>query len=80
MRGRFGMGDAVSCVDLRGREVARGLASYGADDVARIKGRPTRDIPALLGFSNGDEVIHRDDLVLLEGSHAAEGSQRKAQG
>jgi glutamate 5-kinase len=71
VRGRFGMGDPVSCMDLRGRELARGLASYGAEDVDRIKGRPTRDIIAVLGFSNGDEVIHRDDLVMVPAPDAA---------
>jgi glutamate 5-kinase len=65
VRGRFGMGDPVSCMDQHGRELARGLASYGSEDVDRIKGRPTRDIVTVLGFSNGDEVIHRDDLVMV---------------
>ncbi|CAG0954667.1 partial Glutamate 5-kinase, partial [Myxococcaceae bacterium] len=50
----------------RGRELARGLAAYASEDVESIKGRPTREIASLLGFSNGDEVIHRDDLVVLE--------------
>jgi glutamate 5-kinase len=71
VRGSFGRGDPVSCVDLRGRELARGLASYASEDVARIQGRPTREIAALLGFSNGDEVIHRDDLVVVPGSAAS---------
>jgi glutamate 5-kinase len=65
VQGRFAMGDPVSCVDLRGRELARGIAGYGSDEVERIKGRPTREIASLLGFSNGDEVIHRDDLVVV---------------
>jgi glutamate 5-kinase len=65
VRGRFGVGDPVSCVDLRGRELARGLVSYSAEEVDRIKGRPTREIASLLGFSNGDEVIHRDDLAVV---------------
>ena len=46
-------------------EFARGLATYSAEEVERIKGRPTAQILAVLGFTNGDEVIHRDDLVLL---------------
>ncbi len=50
------------CVDAHGREFARGLASYSADEVVRIQGLATRTILAVLGFSNGDEVIHRDDL------------------
>jgi glutamate 5-kinase len=63
--GRFQRGDPVACVDARGREFARGLATYSADEVDRIKGQPTARILAVLGFTNGDEVIHRDDLVLL---------------
>jgi glutamate 5-kinase len=66
VRGDFGMGDPVACVDRSGRELARGLVAYSAQDVARIKGLPTREIPRVLGYSNGDEVIHRDDLVVLE--------------
>ena len=63
--GSFGIGDPVSCVDERQREFARGLAAYASADVERIKGASTRSITQLLGYSNGDEVIHRDDLVLL---------------
>ncbi len=76
VRGSFGRGDPVSCVDARGRELARGLASYSAADVDRIKGLPTREIASLLGFSNGDEVIHRDDLALVSAPGA---SDRKEQ-
>ena len=65
VEGSFGIGDPVSCVDEREREFARGLAAYAAADVTRIKGASTRRITQLLGYSNGDEVIHRDDLVLL---------------
>jgi glutamate 5-kinase len=66
VRGKFGIGDAVACVDVRGVEVARGLTAYGSDAVARIAGLSTRKIAEVLGYSNGDEVIHRDDLVLLD--------------
>jgi glutamate 5-kinase len=66
VRGRFSMGDSVLCVDEQGAELARGLVAYGAKDVARIKGLGTGEIDRVLGFTNGDEVIHRDDLVLLE--------------
>ncbi|MCA9512261.1 MAG: glutamate 5-kinase [Myxococcota bacterium] len=66
VRGRFQMGDAVSCVDETGRELARGLAAYPSDAVAAIAGRATREIERVLGYSNGGEVIHRDDLVVLD--------------
>ncbi len=65
VEGRFGIGDAVACADDRGVEFARGLAAYAAEDVRRIKGLATSQIGRMLGYSNGDEVIHRDDLVLL---------------
>jgi glutamate 5-kinase len=65
VRGDFGMGDPVVCLDSQGAELARGLVAYTAKDVARIMGRPTKEISQVLGFSNGDEVIHRNDLVIL---------------
>jgi glutamate 5-kinase len=65
VEGRFGIGDAVACANEAGVEFARGLAAYAAEDVRRIKGLATSQIGRVLGYSNGDEVIHRDDLVLL---------------
>ena len=64
--GAFEMGDPVSCVDATGRELARGLSGYSAREVERIRGLPTRRIAQVLGYSNGNEVIHRDDLVLVD--------------
>ncbi|MCG8591369.1 MAG: glutamate 5-kinase [Proteobacteria bacterium] len=66
VQGRFDVGDAVACVEPGGRELARGLVAYSAAEVTRIQGRPTREIARVLGYSNGDEVIHRNDLVLVE--------------
>jgi glutamate 5-kinase len=66
VEGRFGIGDLVTCVDGSGREVARGLVAYAASEVERIRGLSTREVGRVLGYSNGDEVIHRDDLVLVE--------------
>jgi len=65
LSGSFRRGDAVACIDPTGREIARGLCAYGADEVEQIKGRSTREIERVLGYSNGDELIHRDDLVIL---------------
>jgi len=65
VQGRFGIGDPIACADEAGEEFARGLAAYAAGDVERIKGLSTKRIRPVLGYSNGDEVIHRDDLVLL---------------
>jgi len=66
VRGRFGIGDPVACVDRRGREVARGLAAYASGEVERIRGIETRKVAKVLGYSNGTAVVHRNDLVLLE--------------
>ena len=66
VRGGFGVGDAVTCVDAGGRELARGLVAYSAHEIRRIARLPARRIPQVLGYSNGDEVIHRDDLALLQ--------------
>ena len=63
--GAFGRGDAVSVVGADGREVARGLTAYPADEAAQIAGRRSGEIQEILGYSGGDEIIHRDDLVLL---------------
>jgi glutamate 5-kinase len=63
--GPFGRGDAVSVVAADGREIARGLTAYAADEAAQIVGRRSGDIQEILGYSGGDEIIHRDDLVLL---------------
>ena len=65
VEGAFGVGDCVRCLGPDGAEVGRGLASYAAPDVERIKGLHTRDVPAVLGYKGSDEVIHRDDLVVV---------------
>lgn len=62
--GIFDKGDSVSILH-DGRELARGIAAYSSDDIAAIKGRASRDIEGLLGYTSGDEVIHRDDMVMV---------------
>jgi glutamate 5-kinase len=66
VRGKFGMGDPVAVVDRRGVALARGLVAYSSDEIRRIAKLPAREIRPVLGYSNGDEVIHRDDLVLVQ--------------
>jgi glutamate 5-kinase len=72
-RGRFDRGDTVSVLTGDGSEVARGIIAYSDGDAARIMGRRSSEIAELLGFRGRDEMIHRDDLVLLraEGTGAA---------
>lgn len=65
VRGIFTRGDLVSCVDESGREIARGLVNYSADEARKLKGQSSRNIEALLGYCDGQELIHRDNLVLV---------------
>jgi len=63
--GSFGVGDPVSCRGEDGREVARGLSNYAAEEVNKIKGCHSWEIEAALGYHSVDEVIHRDNLVVM---------------
>jgi glutamate 5-kinase len=65
VKGRFDRGDAVVVLDPEGVEIARGLAAYSSTDAERIRGRHSSELEALLGFRGRDEMIHRDDLVLV---------------
>jgi glutamate 5-kinase len=65
VKGRFDRGDAVVVLDPAGVEIARGLAAYSSTDAERIRGRRSSELEALLGFRGRDEMIHRDDLVLV---------------
>jgi glutamate 5-kinase len=65
VEGNFKIGDCVACADLGGNVFARGLSKYSASDLDRIKGLKTSQIASELGHKDYDEVIHRDDLVIL---------------
>lgn len=65
VNGRFRRGDLVSCVDLAGREVARGLVNYSIEEALKVIGQNSDRIEALLGYQGEEELIHRDNLVLL---------------
>jgi glutamate 5-kinase len=65
LEGNFKVGDCVTCADPSGHEFARGLVKYSSQDLFRIKGLKTSQILSVLGHKDYDEVIHRDDLVIL---------------
>jgi glutamate 5-kinase len=65
VEGAFRRGDPVAVRDAAGHELARGLVAYDAADAARILGRRSEELEAVLGWRGRDEIIHRDDLVLL---------------
>ena len=64
VEGDFTRGEMVACLDPQGREVARGLVNYDADETRRIIGKPSRAIEGILGYVAEPELIHRDNLVL----------------
>jgi glutamate 5-kinase len=65
VEGAFERGEVVGCFAPDGREIARGLVNYGAQDAARIARKPSSEIESILGYVDGAELIHRDNLVLL---------------
>jgi len=65
VEGAFTRGDLVSCVDRAGTEVARGLVGYNADETHRIMGRASAKIEGLLGYAGDEELIHRDNMVVM---------------
>jgi glutamate 5-kinase len=62
--GDFRRGDMVVCIDLNGKEIARGLVNYNADEALKIMAEPTFKMEALLGYVGEPELINRDNLVL----------------
>ena len=64
--GDFRRGELVSCRAPDGSEVARGLVNYGADEARRIRGLPSDRIEAVLGYVDEPELIHRDNLILID--------------
>jgi glutamate 5-kinase len=65
IEGRFERGGCVRIMDDDGNEMARGITDYGSEELERIKGLRSNQIEETLGYRYGDEVIHRDNLVLL---------------
>jgi glutamate 5-kinase len=63
--GRFDRGDAVAVRGPSGLEIARGITAYSSSDAERIRGRRSAELEGLLGYRGRDEMIHRDDLVLM---------------
>jgi glutamate 5-kinase len=66
--GEFDRGDAVRLCTLDGKEFAKGVTNYSSPELLRIIGRKTSEIETILGYKYGDEVVHRDNLVVDTGS------------
>ncbi len=65
VRGAFDRGDSVRIVDPDGTEIGRALVNYPSDEVVRILGRKSGEIVKILGCCEYEEVVHRDNLVLI---------------
>lgn len=65
VEGDFSPGETVSLRDSTGRELARGITNYSATELRRILGRKSSEVEELLGYKVADEVVHRDNLVVL---------------
>jgi len=65
VEGEFDIGDSVYCLDSKRNRIAKGLTNYSFAEVERIKGKKTSEIEKILGYKYSDEVIHRDNLVLV---------------
>jgi len=65
VEGNFRRGEIVRCLNPEGAEIARGLINYSADETRAIMGQPSSRIEALLGYVDDEELIHRDNLIVL---------------
>jgi len=65
VRGEFGRGAVITCVSAGGVAIARGLSNYTSSEARRIVRKPSGEIEGILGFVEGPELIHRDNMVLL---------------
>lgn len=65
VEGDFDTGDAVYCIDEKGEKIAKGLVNYSSCEIKMIKGKKSSEIEKILGYKYSDEVIHRDNLVIL---------------
>jgi len=63
--GEFGRGDVITCIDVTGRTIARGMTNYSSSEARLIMRRPSSEILSILGFVEGPELIHRDNMVLV---------------
>ena len=66
VNGVFNRGEVVACLSPQGVEIARGLVNYPSDECKQIIGKPSRQIPEILGYEDDPELINRENLILME--------------
>ncbi len=62
--GSFSRGDTIAIIGAEGREIARGLAGYDADEARQIAGKKSAEIAVILGYAGRAAMVHRDDMVM----------------
>jgi glutamate 5-kinase len=77
VRGTFGVGAPVRCLDSSGRVIAIGLSNYKSSEIEKIKGCHTAEIDKILGYRHSDEVIHRNNLALIFDEDMPESGEEK---
>ena len=65
VEGNFEIGDYIKCLNTDDKKIAKGLTNYSSKDLEQIKGKKTSEIEKILGYKYSDEVIHRDNLVVV---------------
>jgi glutamate 5-kinase len=65
VHGQFRRGEVITCLDEDGKAIARGLTNYTGSEVRRIMRHASSEIEGILGYVEGPELIHRDNMVLL---------------
>ena len=63
--GEFSAGDTIRVLSPDGQEIARGITAYDAADIARLMGHQTADFPTLIADAAHEDIIHRDNMVLM---------------
>jgi len=63
--GDYQRGDMVACLDEFGNRIACGLVNYSSEEVQQMKGRPSKDFKAILGYLDQDELVHRNHMVVF---------------
>ncbi|HMK61731.1 MAG TPA: glutamate 5-kinase [Dissulfurispiraceae bacterium] len=66
IEGNFGHNEAVVCLDQNGNRIAKGIVNYSSLELDMIKGKKTSEIQNILGVKHDDEIIHRDNMVILQ--------------
>ncbi len=66
IQGFFERGDKIDLLDEEGKEIAKGLTLYASEELQKIKGIKSSQIESILGYKYGDEVVHRDNLVVTD--------------